>query len=189
MIRALAIAALALFASACALLPGADQPQQLQQLSSWQVQGKLSVRNSSDSVTGYMTWKQDGDRYNLFVSGPLGQGSSRLSGDRQHASLTLPDQDTPMQAANAEQLLYEQLGWSIPVAGLPYWIKGMAAPDSQAAEQRDNYGLLAELQQDGWTISYKRYQQYQGVWLPGLIKLTGYDYKLTLAINDWTLYD
>ena len=180
----------ALLAS-CSLLPSSstEQQSQLDRIQHFEVRGKISVRSPDDSVTGYLRWEQDHQQYDLFITGPLGQGSSRLYGDQSHASLTLPDQQESLTAASAEQLMAEQMGWYIPVQGIRYWIKGQPSPSSESQAEYDEYGMLASLRQDGWSITFKRYQQYQGSWLPGLIKLKGYDYQLTVAINDWTLYD
>tara|TARA_R110001592_G_scaffold325638_4_gene605750 strand:+ start:1571 stop:2176 length:606 start_codon:yes stop_codon:yes gene_type:complete len=177
--------------SACSLLPGDQQlqQQQLEQLQDWQLRGKLSVRTNSDSVTGYLTWEQQHQQYDLFITGPMGQGSSRLQGNPTEATLTLPDHDQPLTAPNAESLMAEYLGWYLPIEGIRYWVKGQPSPASEATSQFDDYGLLSNLQQNGWTIRFSRYQQHQGMWLPGLIKLKGYDYTLTLAINEWTLHD
>ncbi|MDP2609989.1 MULTISPECIES: lipoprotein insertase outer membrane protein LolB [unclassified Oceanobacter] len=177
--------------SSCSLLPGDQQLQQrqLNQLQHWQLRGKLSVTTQNDSVTGYLTWQQDQQQYDLFITGPMGQGSSRLEGNQHNATLTLPNHDQPLTAANAESLMADHLGWYLPVSGIRYWVKGQPAPDGDATSQFDDYGLLSHLQQNGWTLRFSRYQQQQGIWLPGLIKIQGYHYSLTLAINEWTLYD
>lgn len=177
--------------SGCSLLPSSSTEQQaaLDQLQHFEVRGKLSIQTDNDGVTGFLSWEQNHQDYDLFVTGPLGQGSTRLQGNSRQATLTSPEHDQPLTADSAEQLMTEQLGWYIPVEGIRYWVKGQPSPASEAEIVYDDFGLLSNLQQDGWTISFKRYQQQQGQWLPGLIKLKGYNYRLTLAINNWTLYD
>lgn len=174
----------------CSMLPvrnGADvEPQTLRH---WQIQGKLAVRHADDSVSGYLTWEQNRDRFDLFITGPFGQGATRLSGDSHRASLQLPEWPQPRYADSPEELMETALGWQFPARNLTYWIQGLAGPDSEATTSVDHYGLLESLTQDGWTIRYSRYQRNGEHWLPGLLKISGHDYQLTLAINQWTLHD
>ena len=181
----------AMLLSACAnLLPSGGQDglqSRLSGLERWQVRGKLSVVSPDDSVTGYLTWEQDRQRYDLFISGPFGSGASRLSGSRQHAELTLPGWDKPQQASSPELLMLQYMGWNFPVTDIRYWVKGQPSPGNQASAEYDEYGLLSRLQQHGWEIRYSRYQQQDGYWLPGLIKISGHNFRFTFSIKEWTL--
>lgn len=183
----------ALLLSACShLTPKADDYQsakQLNQVQNWQAKGKLSVNSQETNATGYLTWVQNQQAYDILVSGPFGARSSRLTGDSQQASLLLAGWQQPQLADNAEQLMQQHLGWDFPVASLHYWIKGQIAPKGKAKPVFNEHGLLESLQQHGWNISFARYQQQQGVWLPGLIKMQGYNYRFTFAIAQWNLYD
>jgi outer membrane lipoprotein LolB len=78
--------------------------RQLNQLQQWQVRGKLSVVTADNAVTGYLTWHQDNADFDLFLSGPFGQGSSRLVGNNGSARLSLPNKD-PIDAPSAEYLM------------------------------------------------------------------------------------
>lgn len=175
--------------SACSVMPEQDSHPDLERLQHWQIQGKLSVRTSRDNITGYLTWAQELDHFDLFISGPFGRGASRLSGDDQSASLLLPDWDQPQQAASPEELMQQHLGWQFPVRDIRYWVKGQPSPGSEHKSHYGQYGMLETLEQHGWNISFSRYQQQNGYWLPGLIRMKGYNYQLTLAINEWTVHD
>lgn len=189
--RLILLAAAVLLLPACSLLtPKGGQAtlqHQLSQLESWQVRGKLSVTSPDDSVTGYLTWDQNQQQYDLFISGPFGSGASRLTGDRQQASLTLPGWDKPETATSPEQLMLAHMGWNFPVSDIHYWVKGQPSPGNQAQAEYDEHGLLAHLQQHGWDIRYSRYQQQNGYWLPGLIKISGYNFRFVFSIKEWTL--
>ncbi|MDK2777231.1 MAG: lipoprotein insertase outer membrane protein LolB [Pseudomonadota bacterium] len=189
-LRLLPLAAATLLLSACAsLTPDAGRAalqDNLSDLTHWQVRGKLSVVSPDDSATGYLTWNQDNDDYDLFIAGPFGAGASRLSGSSRQAELTLPGWDKPQRAASAEQLMLQYMGWNFPVSDIRYWVKGQATPGNGASAEFDQYGLLQSLQQHGWTVSYSRYQQQDGYWLPGLIKIRGHDFRFTFSIKEWT---
>lgn len=180
-----------LLASCASLSPNGkiSDSQDLSTLQHWQVRGKLAVMSPEDNVTGYLTWEQNQRAYDIFIAGPFGARSSRLSGDHKHANLLLPGWKYPQQARNAEELMSLHLGWDFPVASLNHWIKGQVAPRGKSQATYDEHGLLSELQQHGWHISYSRYQLQQGYWLPKLIKIQGYNYRFTFAISQWNLYD
>ena len=161
---------------------------QLNHLQQWQVRGKLSVVSPEDAVTGYLTWQQDYENFDLFITGPFGQGSSRLVGNSGQATLTLPSQD-PVKAPSAEYLMARYLGWQFPVMDIRYWIKGQASPNSSVTEARNTMGLLKSLQQHGWQVEFSRYQRQGDTWLPGRIKMTGQQYKFIFAIKEWTIND
>ncbi|WP_420589991.1 lipoprotein insertase outer membrane protein LolB [Bacterioplanoides sp.] len=182
---------LTLTLSSCALLsPQVGQQtlqQQLSQIDSWQVRGKLSVTSSHDSVTGYLTWNQQDGDYQLFITGPFGQGSSQLKGSDDSAELLLPGWDKPQQASNAEQLMLTHMGWKFPVSDIRHWVKGQPAPGGHSDAKFDDSGLLQELNQHGWKVRYSRYSNQQGFWLPGLIKVTGHNFRFVFSIKEWTI--
>ena len=162
--------------------------QQLERLQHWQIQGKLSLRRQDEALTGYLTWKQHADRYDLFIAGPFGQGASRLKGTADSATLTLPGKD-PVQGSSATHLMQRYMGWHFPVEDLRYWVKAQASPHSSASLQKDDNGLVSQLRQHQWLVQFSRYKQYGDTWLPGRIKMSGYGFKFTLAIKQWTLHD
>ena len=189
-IRFICVACLLVLLQACSVLPSKDQQEgELGQLQSWQIQGKLSVRNPRDNITGYLTWEQKNDHFDMFISGPFGRGASRLEGDNHAASLLLPDWPEARHADSPEALMQEHLGWQFPVRDIRYWVKGQPSPNSEHEATYDSYGLMQTLSQHGWEISFSRYQRYGDQWLPGLIKMKGFDYQLILAVNQWTLND
>lgn len=185
---------LAIFTSSLAgcasFLPsgGQDKLQEsLTALNDWQVRGKLSVTSPQDSVTGYLTWEQQADQYQLFITGPFGQGSSRLSGDKNSAALLLPGWEHTQKAASAEQLMLTHMGWNFPVEDIRHWVKGQPSPESEATVQYGDSGLLENLQQHGWQVRYSRYSQHGGFWLPGLIKVSGHSFRFVFSIKEWTI--
>lgn len=159
---------------------------QLDQIQSWQVRGKLSVIDKQQAVTGYLTWSQDADDYDLFLSGPFGQGSSHLTGNSHYASLSVAGKEAII-AESAEQLMQQHIGWQFPVLDIRYWVKGQASPHSSAQIARNDMGLMESLQQHGWSVNFSRYQRQGDTWLPGRIKISGHQLKFTFVIKEWTI--
>ena len=172
-----------LLVAACSHTPQAPEPipntEGNAAISAWQLSGKLGLRSEGKAHSGYLNWQQCGDDYRIRVSGPLGQGAASLAGNSFRA--TLRSRNSEVTASNPEQLLQQQLGWSIPVAQLQYWIRGIPAPNQ-------NYRLIEEqLQQAGWLLSYRRWQQVDQYQLPAKMTATHPRAKVTLIIKDWQL--
>lgn len=162
---------------------------QLNDIQHWQVRGKMSVRTPDDSATGYLDWKQNHREFDIYIAGPLGQGATRLTGDKKHAELTLPGWDEPQEARSAEELMLMYLGWNFPVSDIRYWVKGQPSPGAEATTEYDENGLLSTMRQHGWEITYKRFSRQNEYWLPGLVKVKGHDFSFTFSIREWTLHD
>lgn len=188
-----ALLMLCLVISACSSLPPREslptEQVNLSQLSHWQVRGKLSVQSPSERNSGYLNWKQQDQAYDLFISGPFGAHSSHLVGNDHQASLLLPGWEKPETAQSAEALMNKHLGWSFPMADLRYWVTGQPIPRYAAKAQYDEAGRLSSLQQQGWLVHYSRYHAQQGYQLPGLIKISGQDYRFVFAIQEWIIHD
>ena len=192
-VQRIIIAALALILAGCAAFRPQGGQEHLQdrlsQLDHWQVRGKMSVRTPDDGATGYLDWQQNDREFDIYIAGPLGQGATRLSGDKASAQLTLPGWDEPRSADSPEELMLLYMGWNFPVSDIRYWVKGQPSPRGDAETQYDDTGLLSQMNQYGWEIRYSRYSQQNGYWVPGLVKVSGYDFRFTFSIREWTLYD
>jgi outer membrane lipoprotein LolB len=75
------------------------------------------------------------------------------------------------------------------VSDIRYWVKGQPSPGAKAVTEFDDTGLLSKMTQHGWEITYKRYSRQNGYWLPGLVKVSGHDFRFTFSIREWTLHD
>ncbi len=160
-----AIISLAGCATQTALPPtqNVSQLHQLEVLNNWHIKGKLGLRTPSDSGSLYFNWKQKADSFDIQLSGALGQGTTRIYGDQQTVTLEQGSQPK-VTAATAEQLLYDNTGWRIPVSQMHYWIRGIPTPNSPILSSEHNeQGRLQSLQQDGWSIDYTRHSAVNGL--------------------------
>ena len=85
--------------------------QQLEQLGDWSFNGRIAVRDlQADGWSASLRWQQQGDHYDIQLSGALGQGAARIHGNGGSAVLESVDQP-PRAAPDPEALMDEQLGW------------------------------------------------------------------------------
>jgi outer membrane lipoprotein LolB len=162
--------------------PGVDDQRH------WQLSGKLGVRGPQLAESGYLNWRQCGEQYDMRLSGPLGQTVARIEGRGALLVVRLEGQE-PVTTSEPEQLLQRQLGWSVPLRALRYWVRAEAAPGSAA--QIDGPAAQPEgLQQLGWQVHYLAYHQNNNVALPAKLTLRNESgLQATLLINEWLLSD
>nr|WP_256504535.1 lipoprotein insertase outer membrane protein LolB [Gilvimarinus xylanilyticus] len=166
--------------------------QALRALNQWQLEGKIGVRLPDDNGSARVNWQQQGQDYNLSLSGPLGQGRVLIQGGPQQVTLTQSGEE-PISAASAEALIRQATGWELPVSALRAWVLGLPVSDTALSNQQYREDdLPLSFTQLGWQLHYKRFHQQQGLWLPSLMTAsttTAADEKirLTLVIHRWNL--
>ena len=158
--------------------------QRIAPLDAWQISGKLGIRSEQESGSAVIFWLQRQDYFDIRLSGPLGQGSTRLTGRQGAVSLDIANRGT-FHAASAEELMQRQLVWSLPVENLLWWVRGLPAPNSKSQLQLDSNSLLAQLEQDQWLVEYLSYRTENDLQLPERIKLSGAGLTITLVIKEW----
>jgi outer membrane lipoprotein LolB len=187
-LKRLAALLFALMLAGCAALPPAtpQAPQAAVELDSWAFNGRVSLTRGETGWHAGLSWREQAGAYRLRVAGPLGQGAFELSGDA--AGVMLVDADGRVYTArNADALLLHVTGWVLPVSEMHYWVRGLAATDVAAEEQRDAAGLMTRLQQSGWEIMFDRYDSVAGLSLPGRLRLERGDIAVRLVIDEWQL--
>ena len=77
----------------------------------------------------------------------------------------------------------------MPVAGLRYWVVGLASPGQKDHPKLDQQGRLAYLEDEGWKVRFKRYSQVSGVDLPRKVFIVKNDKELDvrLVVDNWKL--
>ena len=151
-------------------------------LTTWQAKGVISTKSKQGSQTAYVTWQQQPTRFTLTFSGALG-GSARIRGQANHVTLTAPDGQ--IYEANTPDALASRLfGWSLPIDGLQYWIRGLPAPAAYQYTLSKQH-RLSEIKQQGWHIQYLSYQHVAPYDLPYEIKLTRPGLQLHLIVKQW----
>ncbi|MCV6604246.1 MAG: lipoprotein insertase outer membrane protein LolB [Porticoccaceae bacterium] len=192
-IRLISSAALLATLAACSTLPPQNnQPleswqqhqQQLQGLQQWQLNGKLAFRSPAESGSASLRWQQQAQQYKVRLSGTFGIGTTYIEGNDQQAVLRRGDEQ--LAAANSRQLTGDLLGVPLSVEDLTYWVRGIPAPTTPVSvRDHDPQGLLSQLEQGGWQLTFSRYRQ-SGEWLlPGRIDGKKGELSFKLVVKRW----
>ncbi|GAB4125501.1 MAG: lipoprotein insertase outer membrane protein LolB [Sideroxydans sp.] len=155
--------------------PQADAP--------FALSGRVAVRQGQQHDTAGLRWTHAA-RDEILLQGPLGYTAARIRRDAQGA--TLEDAyGRRYQAADAEALMQQALGWSVPLVGLPYWLQGRAAPQGEARAERNEAGQIVALYQQGWEVRFLKYAGAQRDALPLHIELQRDGLQVVLHIDQW----
>ncbi len=110
-----------------------------------------------NAVQGGFSWSDDGQRYVLDLTNPLGSTEARVQGRPGAATLTKAD-GTRLEADNPDALAEEALGSSMPVSGLRDWLRGKLPAEPEASDiTRDDRGRPTAFEQGGWRANLSRY--------------------------------
>jgi outer membrane lipoprotein LolB len=157
---------------------------QLQQLNRFSVQARASA---SGALSGKLNliWQQRPQDFSMRLSGPFGVGGMSLAGNEQRVEVRSRDEN--FVTDDPEAALYQRLGWSLPIAGLRYWILGLPSPASEAQQiQLDASGRVIGMTQDRWTLEYEEYQRVDSLDLPRRLSLSSADLQVRIAIDTWS---
>ena len=159
---------------------------ELSRLRSWTLFGTLAVRSADgDASRVTMRWRQSPDSYLVRFMGPLGVGLFEVEGSATGVEARFPD-GRRASAASPEALLEQEIGWSVPLQGLGYWIVGAPVPDVAPSKMElDDRGRLARLEQVGWTVVYERYRAVGGLSLPERIRFSNASVDATVVVRRW----
>jgi outer membrane lipoprotein LolB len=178
---------LVLLLAGCATTPVPTSSQSAAAMSSWQLNGRVSLTRGEEGWHAGLHWQVQADTFHLRISGPLGQGGFQLKGDARGVVLVDAEGQT-FAARDADALLAQVTGWQLPVTGLRYWIRGLPEPVAGAAQMtRDETGRLRRLEQSGWVIKYQRYQLVEDILLPAKLQLVHADLAVRIVIDQWQL--
>jgi len=153
---------------------------------SWDIQARAAVTLKGEAYNIGIRWQRDTGRFRMLLQAPFGQGVFRIdAGASGPYRLRLPD-GQEFSNLTPEALLEEVIGWSLPISGLDYWIRGLPRPDSEYRHRLDEAGRARSIKQDRWTITYLDYfQPQQEPRLPRRLKLTRDEVSLKLVIERW----
>lgn len=157
----------------------------LEQLADWDIDGRVAIRTSKQSETAYIQWEQREAQTQLRLSGPLGSHATLIESDGKTVVVNSGDERTTWDLNSPKA--QPPGGWDLPLQALPHWLKGIPAPGIEVDSlQLDlDRELLQRLEQDGWQVTYERYEEFDGFTLPTRVTLERDDTSARLLIRKW----
>jgi outer membrane lipoprotein LolB len=165
----------------------AEQQAVAAEVTQWNLYARGALRLEGEAYNIGIRWQRYADgRFVMLLEAPFGQGVLRISatGPEQY-SLRLPDGQL-FENSSAEALLLDVAGWSLPIDGLDYWVRGLPHPDSVHSLRLDSAGRAQSIRQDSWDIVYRDYfSKLDEPSLPRRFSLTNDKVTLKLVIERW----
>jgi outer membrane lipoprotein LolB len=164
----------------------AARQQALLNLDSWDVHARAAIKLEVAVYNIGIRWQRQAENSTILLEAPFGQGVFRIESDASGKyRLRLPD-GRVFENSSAEALLEDMIGWSLPISGLEYWIRGLPRPDSDYSHRLDEGGRARSINQDQWSIGYLDYfARQENLQLPRRVKLLSDKVTLKLIIERW----
>lgn len=178
------ILATTLLLSACASRPPQPVYANLSRPEHWEAEGKAAVRTENRGSNIYFTWTQRGPDYHIIVRGPLGLGRAELRGRPGQVTLNA-DNIEEVSASSPEELLNMLAHRQAPVSHALHWLKAEPATTA-AAITRGLDGKIAQIKEDGWTVTYLEWSA-EAPNLPRKLTVAGPEGQATVIIGLWRL--
>ncbi|MCD6048010.1 MAG: outer rane lipoprotein LolB [Gammaproteobacteria bacterium] len=164
-----------LLLSACTTHPIPSATQALSQ-KAWRADGVFGYRDQGKGFSAGYIWQNAGDHFTVQIIGPLGAWHANLQQEAGEIILSTSDGKV-CRAKDAETLMQENLGWSIPVEYLRYWFIGLPDPKVKSKIIPAQNDQTKQIQQAGWIIDYPSASK---------ILLTQGTKKITVIINHFS---
>lgn len=156
--------------------------RELYALQHWAFEGRIAITGKNDSWSANVNWEHSSNEDLIKLSGPLGQGGAIIHLNA--AGVIIDHGGGEVQSsAEVESFISQQVGLSVPVKSLRYWVIGV--PDELQSVTVTEKGF----EQAGWQNQYKAMQSVSGYVLPRNMTVTNDTVKLKLFIDQWIVDD
>lgn len=126
------------------------QPLQLDE--SYNISGRFLISTpESKDYYGNFNWQHESGNDNLAFMSPLGNTVAQIVVESGLATLTTGGES--YSGRNLDAMMMQQLGFSLPLNYLHYWIQGVPLPQYKVQDH-----LVSGFDQLGWKIEYLSWQ-------------------------------
>ena len=152
----------------------------------WSFSGRVALSRGKDGGSGRIDWHQHGDDFEITLAAPITRQSWRIQRQAGHVRID-GIEGGPREGVDAEALLVEATGWSVPVDALAHWVRG-ARVAGAASTAYDGNGLPLRIEQGGWVIEYRAWNAANPP-QPMKVFASQGDASVRLVIEQWGRHD
>lgn len=147
-------------------------PQKLDE--SYNISGRFSIITSKKDYYGNFNWLHESSSDQLYLMSPLGNAVAKISVESNIS--TLETSNGKYSGDDLDSLLEQQLGFTLPINYLHYWVQGVPLPQYAISHQ-----LKSGFSQLQWNIEYLRWVDINH---PQIVQVSNPDLRIKLLI-DW----
>lgn len=137
------------------------------------ISGRFSIITSNKNYYGNFEWQHESSLDNLALVTPLGNTVAQITVESSIA--TLKTNDDTYRGDDLDELLTKQLGFTLPINYLHYWVQGVPLPQ-YPVESSLNSGF----KQLGWNIEYLKWQDENH---PEIVQVSKPNLRIKLLTN------
>ena len=170
--------------------PGADAPWSeqyaaLANLQNYALSGRVAVAANGQGFSANLRYRQQQQRADLSLDGPMGIGGMRMQFDERELTVTNSSGET-LDGAAARAEIERRLGFELPLAELRWWLLGLPAPGMPAEKHEDAAaGAITDFLQNGWRVSIDSRAPGLGFSLPERLTAEREGARLKLLVESW----
>jgi outer membrane lipoprotein LolB len=170
--------------------PGADAPWSeqyaaLANLAHYALAGRVAVAANGQGFSANLRYRQQQQRAELALDGPMGIGGMRMEFDEHQLSVTNSGGQT-LDGAAARAEIESRLGFELPLAELRWWLLGLPAPGMPAEKHEESAGgAITDFQQNGWRVTIDSRAPGLGFSLPARLTAERDGARLKLLVENW----
>ena len=159
----------------------------LKEIQNYQVKARVGVNFEGKGYSAKIFWRHKPNEDSILVYSAIGTILATIQADKYGAKFKTKDKEL-YRSKNMASLTQELIGWHLPFEDLKFWIVGESSHLSNVSEKTfDEDGRLLILKQEGWLISYKKYEKNGA--LPKIIDLKHTDMRMRIFIDKWEFPD
>ncbi len=168
------------------------QYQALKTIKGFTTQGRIGITQPDDSFSSSIMWKQQSrDTLTIRMYGTFGTTYALLDITPHLTTLKTGDEQH-FEGYNAEQLLYDVLGWNLPIHYLQDWVLGLPTGIHRDDLKINADGTLQELNYQDYQVLFQKYDSHpwqhgHTISLPQKIRITQGENKIILSLRSWDL--
>ena len=163
--------------------PWQERQRVMNNMQSWDMNGRAALRFQGDAWTFGLSWLQKNkQQYTLQIKNPI---TGTIVGilEQSPGKAVLRSQGKVHTGTDAEKLLEQQMRVKMPVNGMPYWVRGVMAPQYPAGKVKlDGKGRPTQIIQSGWVIDYSAYQGNGYAALPSKVNISRAQDKVNVKV-------
>lgn len=170
--------------------PGADAPWSeqyaaLANLQNYALSGRVAVAANGQGFSANLRYRQQQQRADLSLDGPMGIGGMRMEFDERELKVT-NSRGEMLDGAAARAEIEGRLGFELPLAQLRWWLLGLPVPGMPADKHQDAAGgAITDFQQDGWRVSINSRAPALGFSLPERLTAERDGARMKLLVENW----
>ena len=169
--------------------PGADAPWSeqyaaLATLDDYSLTGRVAVAANGQGFSANLRYRQQQQRADLALDGPMGIGGMRMQFDERELTVTNSSGET-LDGAAARAEIERRLGFELPLAELRWWLLGIPAPGDATVNQDGGTGEIHDFIQAGWRVSINSRAAGLGFSLPQRLTAEREGARLKLLVERW----